>query len=260
VRAAVWAQRSAASRRGLVQRGFHVFTRVVPPHLRDTISAACLDTAGSASAQGCLRKDFQSRHAVAGTALGLIGDLLQHMGAPASAVSAILTRTRGGQLHMENLTCVRALAGFKASTQQPLHTDLSPSAVAVMDLPGGVTTGAALSLLLPAATASAASYVPRSHQYNLGGVRLAAARPVLVEAGDLLACSPMVAHFGGAGALLPPPLSHRPALFVCAHQAGAGPQAPATSIHSGGRVVPLVSFGEAGYNNCATGTRGKGTG
>jgi hypothetical protein len=237
----------------LVENGYLVLHHVVPTYLLRLIDAACVHKLKDAqSVDRRLKQDFVARYAVAGEILGMTADVLRAIGAPADIIADIVERKEGGSLQVENLTCVRAWLGYKASYRQALHYDLFRERVARMTLTGGVVTGAALAYIIPTETASAASYSAGSHKYNATGAaaHFPAPRPVQVPAGSILINSPLLAHFGSEGEQLPAGVTHRSALFLCAHKA-LSPSIPVETkyAHVGGVLQKIEEFGKAVYNN-----------
>ena len=200
---------------------------------------------------GRYRSDFSARFEVACAVLALICGVLRTLGASGAILEAISGRCKGGQLQIENLTCARDRQwhNLPGSKEQDAHYDLHKSQVVEMLL-AGLLTGAALSLLIPTATASSGSYSAGSHNYSSKGPFPPLA-PVQVPRGAILISSPMLIHKGGAGADLPPGLSHRSSLFICAHQKvftkvdGSGSR----EANIEGEEVVVASFGSADYDN-----------
>lgn len=258
LRLALKAKLTVAVGAALVKDGLAVVPDVVPRYLLVLLDAATLQRpCDDTTASGRHRKDFVARYEIVRISLALFADILTCMSAPRQVIVDIREANTGSEFQAELLACVRKLEGFTESWQQALHYDLHREHVRTMALPGGVTTGAAVSVVIPCATAAAAQYVLGSHQYGLTG---AAAHqpspvPVQVRAGDLLISSPVMAHFGCAGSDLPHGLSHRAALFLCAHLAPTPkPEQVVTKrAHVGGEEQIIACFGAANYNNTEIG-------
>ena len=245
--------------------GYVVLPRVAHAHLLRLIDAESLYRPREGKhAFHRHRKDFGPRQLVAETARRVIGAFLALLEAPASVITGVTQ----GQLQIETLNCVRKLRvgnyDLPASLTQDLHRDLHCALTAQMRV-GGVTTGAALNVMLACEGAASGSYVAGSHDYGRVGADEAfpAAVAVAVPAGAALVSSPFVLHYGGAGADLPEGLTHRSALFLCAHQALGGvaaaaahARAPKLEVSVGGVVQYVHNFGSAEYNNTATGRKG----
>ena len=249
--------------------GYVVLPRVAHAHLLRLIDAESLHRPHEGKlAFNRHRKDFAQRHLVAECARRCLGAFLALIEAPASVIAAITRGQRDSALQIETLTCIRGLKvgayDFPVSHTQTLHRDLHCALTARMRVRGGVVTGAGVNVMLACESAASGSYVAGSHDYGRVAAREAfpAAVAVAVPAGAALVSSPFVLHYGGAGAALPPGLTHRSALFLCAHQAlpgkaaaAAHARAPKLEVSVGGELQYADNFGSADYNNTATGRR-----